>query len=348
MAEEAGVLEMTPDRIKQIMIECRHEDRVIRLLKNPPGENKEEWIPFAANKIIEEISREEVDIADCIRSSCGVPIDVALAVQEKVKGGYQYGYAKAKEELEEEIEDKEQFKIKWRNLGAFNIVGEIDFPKEFTEDSLGNEQTEEAIHYLKVLQENYSVFQHEIRDAIDYAIKYLSQPKRHLGLQSNHLSECGDAGELKTDDGSLRRSNNPKHASPKGDLFDDEFKEWFDNEIERKKALFRKGICPTCGGDYPEYKSQSILTDEQVTSPHSYVAVETVSTECLETSAKIDAGNVTAPRNGCKEYCIHSEESECIDCDCECHDHVSCVLGCYTKPGVQCGCKCHKKDGGSV
>ncbi len=85
----------------------------------------------------------------------------------------------------------------------------------------------------------------------------LSRPSKTSPKIEGQLQHGVNTGELKTceDCDSIKDSPQKKNAPCKGDLFDDEFKEWFDNEIERKKDLFRKGICPTCGGEYAEYKT---------------------------------------------------------------------------------------------
>ena len=53
-------------------------------------------------------------------------------------------------------------------------MGEDEFDEEFGEEV----KIEEHIHYLKLLQTNSSIMQPEIRDAIEYAFKTLSNLKK--------------------------------------------------------------------------------------------------------------------------------------------------------------------------
>lgn len=47
-----------------------------------------------------------------------------------------------------------------------------------------SKQLSQTIHYLSVLQDNYSIMQKELRDAVDHALKILVNEKRIEVLNS--------------------------------------------------------------------------------------------------------------------------------------------------------------------
>lgn len=285
---------MTPERIKFLFIK---ELTTYTAGKDISKVFDEEWIQVAANQIHEETNR-------ALRESYQAGFKQAVEDYKYKIGVFHPDSSLSQPSLppsprSDSIEERRKCGM---DSDSVPVTGEktgthpfemLTFSRVEVIGDKGREYVGWYKHTVSIQDNGRTLKIFKVFPSEETKIDSLSQIiERNDEIRHSHspgvVEQCGDAGELKTENPWFDTHN----SSPKDAASGPVCKFCFDREyyLNYEPEKFIRTDCIKCSN--PK-SSLSISTDEQVTIPQSNRAVETVSPTCLETVAQMGAVGVS-------------------------------------------------------